>query len=68
MSQIKMKNALIRLFRDERGQTTTEYILILAVVVMIALKFKSVFGTKILGIVGNLGNTIDQETQDLAKP
>ena len=28
---------------DERGQSTTEYILILAVVVMIALKFREKF-------------------------
>lgn len=33
-----------RFISDEKGQSTTEYILILAVVVMIALKFKTKFG------------------------
>lgn len=50
---------LQRLWNDERGQSTTEYILILSVVVMIAIKFKKSFGDKIDGIVGTLGSQID---------
>jgi Flp pilus assembly pilin Flp len=54
------KNFLTELWSDQRGQSTTEYILILSVVVMIAIKFKKSFGDKIDGIVGKLGNDIDQ--------
>ena len=46
--------------RDERGQSTTEYILILSVVVMVAMKFKSTFQGKLNGIVDKLGVEIDR--------
>ncbi len=46
--------------RDERGQSTTEYILILSVVVMVAMKFKSTFQVKLNGIVEKLGAEIDK--------
>jgi Flp pilus assembly pilin Flp len=60
-----MKKQLLRLFTgsarlaarlasDERGQSTTEYILILAVVVMIAMKFKTTFNTQLTGLLTNL--------------
>lgn len=52
---------LARLFRDEEGQSTTEYILILAVVVMIAMKFKQQMGTRMGGIVDQLGSKIESE-------
>ncbi|MGK5086266.1 hypothetical protein WDW86_01805 [Bdellovibrionota bacterium FG-2] len=51
-------------WKDERGQSTTEYILILSVVVMVALKFKTVFEKKLMGIVGTLGDQIDKGVQD----
>jgi Flp pilus assembly pilin Flp len=47
---------------DESGQSTTEYILILSVVVMIAMKFKTTFQSKLGGILDNVGNQIDQAT------
>lgn len=50
--------------KDELGQSTTEYILILSVVVMIAMKFKQVFGSKLDGILTTLGGKIDQATAD----
>jgi len=37
------KSLVGRFIADERGQSTTEYILILAVVVMIAMKFREKF-------------------------
>jgi Flp pilus assembly pilin Flp len=55
---------LQRLWSDERGQSTTEYILILSVVVMIALKFKSVFSSKIEKLVGDVTNKIDSGVND----
>ena len=47
---------------DEEGQSTTEYILILSVVVMVAMKFKGVFGTKLMGILGNINTQMEQVT------
>jgi Flp pilus assembly pilin Flp len=52
------------LWRDERGQSTTEYILILSVVVMIAMRFKSAFQGKLKTIVDNLGNQIEEAARD----
>ncbi|MBN21632.1 MAG: hypothetical protein CL678_10135 [Bdellovibrionaceae bacterium] len=50
-----LKNFIQRLWKDESGQSTTEYILILAVVVMIAVKFKKVLQEQILdNAVGKL--------------
>lgn len=51
------------LWRDERGQSTTEYILILSVVVMVALKFKSAFQTRLLRVVDKLGTDIEGAVQ-----
>lgn len=48
-----------RLILDDRGQSTTEYILILAVVVMVVMKFKGIFVEKILGAAGKLGTDIE---------
>jgi Flp pilus assembly pilin Flp len=56
----ELMKQLWRLCKDERGQSTTEYILILSVVVMIAIKFKTAFGSKIDSIVTKLGGDIDQ--------
>jgi Flp pilus assembly pilin Flp len=53
-----------RLFQEESGQSTTEYILILAVVVMIAMKFKDTFGKKLTATVDNLGGKIDRAVED----
>lgn len=46
-----------RFWADDRGQSTTEYILILAIVVMVAMKFKGIF----LKQVGTALNTLDSE-------
>lgn len=53
-----------RFLRDDRGQSTTEYILILSVVVLVAMKFKQTFQSKLTGIVENLGNQIEGGMQD----
>lgn len=59
MKIASLKNTLTALWSDERGQSTTEYILMLSVVVMIAMKFKQTFVSKLDGIVGKLGQNID---------
>jgi Flp pilus assembly pilin Flp len=52
-----------RFLHDDQGQTTTEYILILAVVVMIAMKFKTMFQGRLEKAVGQLGGNMDQMLQ-----
>lgn len=57
---MKAKQLLKRFLKDDRGQSTTEYILILAVVVMIAMKFKESFSGRLKGAVDKIGGQIDQ--------
>ena len=56
----KMKEDFSKFLNEESGQSTTEYILILAVVVMIAMKFRYTFGDRMNGIVQKVTNEIDQ--------
>jgi Flp pilus assembly pilin Flp len=57
MTERLMQN-LKRFLREEEGQSTTEYILILAVVVMIAMKFRDKVGGFITGRVEKLGTDL----------
>jgi pilus assembly protein Flp/PilA len=53
-------NKLVAYFKDESGQTSTEYILLVAVVAMIVFKFKNIASTKLEGITsGVFGNAED---------
>lgn len=56
---MKLKRFLTALWDDEQGQSTTEYILMLSVVVMIAMKFKEKFLGQMDGIIGKLGGNIN---------
>jgi Flp pilus assembly pilin Flp len=60
-----MKNKLVAYFRDERGQTSTEYILLVAVVATLVFKFKDAITRKLLGEGGNGGilNTVLDESK-----
>ena len=49
---------LRRRFRDRSGQSTTEYILILAIVVMIASKMRSKLDRSISGTIDKLDSSI----------
>jgi Flp pilus assembly pilin Flp len=51
-------------FHDEEGQSTTEYILILFVVVLVALKFRNKFVTQMGTTVDSLFSKITEATQD----
>lgn len=62
---MKLKKIFQHFLNDETGQSTTEYILILAVVVMIAMKFKSVIGDKIGNAAESIGERIDSQINDL---
>ena len=57
-----MKNILKNLWSfwaDETGQSTTEYILILSVVVMVAMKFKGTFQGVMSKATDKLGTNIE---------
>ena len=54
-----MKNFLKKLWSDEAGQSTTEYILILSVVVMVAMKFKGTFEKSMTRFTGSLDSQIN---------
>jgi len=58
-----MRKALLRLWHDEQGQSTTEYILILAIVVMIAMRFRGIFQQKLDQLMQNVGGQLDKATQ-----
>lgn len=60
----ELKKCLCALIQDERGQSTTEYILMLAVVVMIAMKFKETFLGKMKGIVDGVSGNIEKVVTD----
>ena len=52
-----MKNLIIAYLKDEEGQTSTEYILLVAVVAMIVFKFKGTAEEKLDSITkGVFGN------------
>ena len=62
---MNLRQNLVRFIKDEQGQSTTEYILILSVVVMIAMKFKGIIIPKLESMVdrlgGNMQSVIDQQ-------
>jgi hypothetical protein len=57
-------NRLLKFLQDERGQSTTEYILILSVVVMIAMKFKEKFGDVLGNMTERLGTGISTQIEN----
>lgn len=64
---MKLKKIFQTFLNDETGQSTTEYILILAVVVMIALKFKTAIGDKIGQAAGTIGEKINTQINELTE-
>jgi hypothetical protein len=50
----RLRERMNRVIKNRKGQSTTEYILILAIVVMIASKLKGTLQTKVVGAVDNL--------------
>lgn len=64
-SIMNAKRFLKALWVDDRGQSTTEYILILSVVVMVALKFKSTFQKQLTNLTtaldGKISNAMNED-------
>jgi len=51
--------------QDEEGQSTAEYVLILAIVVMVVMKFKETFVPKIEKTTEGLGGALDKVIDEL---
>lgn len=58
---MKPMMALKNFLKDESGQTTTEYILILAVIVTIFMQFRN----KLTKIIGTIFGQLETSTQDI---
>lgn len=62
---MRLKTLFKQFIQDERGQSTTEYILILAIVVMIAMRFKEIIEDKIRTATEKVGSGIDGVLEDI---
>jgi Flp pilus assembly pilin Flp len=65
-----MKNKVIAYLKSESGQTSTEYILLVAVAAAIVIKFKSAITTRLFGqgndgSGGLLGDVMNKVTEDV---
>ena len=60
-----MMSKFIMYLKDEEGQTSTEYILLVAVVAAVIFKFREVLETKLLGLVDKVFGKADQITEGL---
>jgi len=60
----RISKLLSQLMKDERGQSTTEYILMLAIVVMIAMRFREAFLQRLGGVINRVGENIDKVVED----
>ena len=56
---------LVAYFKDESGQTSTEYILLVAVVAMIIFRFKSVASERLLGVTNKVFDGADKIANDI---
>lgn len=60
-----MKNLIIAFLKDEDGQTSTEYILLVAVVALIVFKFKEQATTRLGNITDSVFSGADQWVGEL---
>lgn len=60
-----MKNKFMEFLRDENGQTSTEYILLVAVVAVIIFKFKDTLQSKLTGLIDKVFGKSDELLQGL---
>jgi pilus assembly protein Flp/PilA len=56
-----MKGKIVEFLKDESGQTSTEYILLVALVAMIVMKFGGKLKTELLKMVDNVFSTANKE-------
>ncbi len=60
-----MKKQIKAFLKDESGQTSTEYILLVAVVAFIIFKFKDKLDTKLMGLMDSVFGKADGLLQQL---
>ena len=60
----EFKQLILNFLKDEEGQSTTEYILMLAVAVMIAMKFKNTILPQVTNMTNQIGTNMGQALQD----
>lgn len=60
-----MKNKIVEFLSDESGQTSTEYILLVAVVAVVIYKFKNVLSTRLESLVGKVFDNGDKILEGL---
>lgn len=56
-----MKGKIVEFLKDESGQTSTEYILLVALVAMIVMKFGGTLKTRLLAMVDTVFNRAESE-------
>lgn len=56
-----MKGKIVEFLKDESGQTSTEYILLVALVAMIVMKFGGTLKERLLGMVGKVFDRAESE-------
>ena len=59
-----MKNRIVEFLKDEDGQTSTEYILLVAMVAIIVLKFKQQLQDQLNALLDNVFQNVNQELTD----
>tara|TARA_B100001971_G_scaffold213155_1_gene245450 strand:- start:28759 stop:28944 length:186 start_codon:yes stop_codon:yes gene_type:complete len=60
-----MKNKIVEFLKDESGQTSTEYILLVAVVAVVIYKFKGILESKLTGLVEKVFGKGDEILNDI---
>ena len=56
-----MKGKIVEFLKDESGQTSTEYILLVALVAMIVMKFGGTLKERLLGMVEKVFDSAERE-------
>ena len=59
-----MMSKFIMYLKDEEGQTSTEYILLVAVVAAVIFKFRDILDDKLTGLVEKVFGTAESELGD----
>lgn len=60
MTLNKLRRELARFFRDESGPTATEYAIMLALIVLVAMATIQSIGTKMMNLYTNIDAAIPQ--------
>ena len=60
-----MKQKIVAFLKDESGQTSTEYILLVAVVAVVIYKFKGIMMTKLMGLTEGVFDKADGLIQEM---